>query len=600
MPLPFIPLPSDRVTRASNKDKHPGDIDKPQPRRTHAEVEESRRQEEEKARKEEEERTKHMEMVAAIEDAQRREDERRESERRREADARKKAKAAASKNSSRDDADEAATSTARAYKDRNTSNHDSDAENIDHDECMTSKRQLQKRNRQYRVNELSKDSFDDSGDSGDKYVASEEDEAAKRKKKKTAAREEINKLRKTQPGLGTPELRTTEPKTTHVTKEGNAKSKSKKQVSPAPSGLIPGWDKKKPLKKRPCARPTDDDENAEDNNDVVKFGGYVDDDESDEVEIKAAKVERTKRSKDENMTKIEANPAAPKPMADGLPAGVKNWSLKYLPDDIRRDFEEVVAPRMRKKIGSLPPWESLEITDIQAIVDDVYGKGTHVVTKNSFWVRLANARVNTWRRGFVEAAKSSIEILFADYPDHFSSTETKGTTVQFWLTKTHDEETFVYQWREYDSENRKRKGFLAAPCIADTLGAGHFAKLPETLIDFSEEKPVGALVLAAQAVEHVLQQYTTGKFVKSAKEFSAENYANKEHHVVEPGQHRRLYKKVVTHVTTTMTDSIEEFSETHWKVILDDAYKHYKKLEKKNGGKKKEKMLKRTILLRTR
>jgi hypothetical protein len=44
-----------------------------------------------------------------------------------------------------------------------------------------------------------------------------------------------------------------------------------------------------------------------------------------------------------------------------------------------------------------------------------------------------------------------------------------------------------------------------------------------------------------------------------------------------------------------MTDSIEEFSETHWKEILDEAYKHYKKIEKKNGGKKKEKMLKRTI-----
>jgi hypothetical protein len=47
------------------------------------------------------------------------------------------------------------------------------------------------------------------------------------------------------------------------------------------------------------------------------------------------------------------------------------------------------------------------------------------------------------------------------------------------------------------------QGFLSAPAITDTLGAGHFAKLPETLIDFSEEKPVGALVLAAQAVSHL-------------------------------------------------------------------------------------------------
>ena len=90
MPMSFIPLPSDRVTRASNKDKHPGDVVRPKARRTHAEVEESRRQAEEKERKEEEERTKRMEALAAIEDAQQREDERRESERRKEADARKK------------------------------------------------------------------------------------------------------------------------------------------------------------------------------------------------------------------------------------------------------------------------------------------------------------------------------------------------------------------------------------------------------------------------------------------------------------------------------------------------------------------------------
>lgn len=88
------------------------------------------------------------------------------------------------------------------------------------------------------------------------------------------------------------------------------------------------------------------------------------------------------------MTKIEVNPVAPKPMADTRPAGVKNWSLKYLPQEIQADFEHAVAPRIRKKIGSLPPWESLEIGDIQVIVDDIYGKGTHIVTKNSFWVGL--------------------------------------------------------------------------------------------------------------------------------------------------------------------------------------------------------------------
>ena len=90
------------------------------------------------------------------------------------------------------------------------------------------------------------------------------------------------------------------------------------------------------------------------------------------------------------MIKIEANPVAPKPMANGLLAGIKNWSLKYLLESIQGDFEEAMAPHIHKKIGSLPPWELLEITDIQAIVDDVYGQGTHNVMKKSFWVHLVH------------------------------------------------------------------------------------------------------------------------------------------------------------------------------------------------------------------
>jgi hypothetical protein len=41
---------------------------------------------------------------------------------------------------------------------------------------------------------------------------------------------------------------------------------------------------------------------------------------------------------------------------------------------------------------------------------------------------------------------------------------------------------------------------------------------------------------------------------------------------------RKLYKKVIAHVTTTMTNSIEEFSEAHWKEILDGAYSIIRKV----------------------
>ena len=79
------------------------------------------------------------------------------------------------------------------------------------------------------------------------------------------------------------------------------KSKNKKQGSLTPSGLIPGWDMKKASKKRSSAQPADDEEDK-DSNDVVRFGGYVNDDESDKAETKAAKAEKATRSKDKNVT----------------------------------------------------------------------------------------------------------------------------------------------------------------------------------------------------------------------------------------------------------------------------------------------------------
>ena len=79
------------------------------------------------------------------------------------------------------------------------------------------------------------------------------------------------------------------------------KSKNKKQGSLVLSGLIPGWDTKKALKKCSSAQPADDEEDK-DSNDVVQFGGYMNDDESDEAETKVAKAEKATRSKDENVT----------------------------------------------------------------------------------------------------------------------------------------------------------------------------------------------------------------------------------------------------------------------------------------------------------
>jgi hypothetical protein len=73
-------------------------------------------------------------------------------------------------------------------------------------------------------------------------------------------------------------------------------------------------------------------------------------------------------------------------------------------------------------------------------------------------------------------------------------------------------------------------------------------------------------------VQHVLEQWTaTGEYVKGTKQFSSENYGNKEDVVVEvdPNMKRKTHKKVVKYRTTLFSDTIEaKFNEKTWESIL--------------------------------
>ena len=45
-----------------------------------------------------------------------------------------------------------------------------------------------------------------------------------------------------------------------------------------------------------------------------------------------------------------------------------------------------VTPRVRKKTGSLAPWDNLSINQIKEIVDEVFGDGVHQVAEDGVWV----------------------------------------------------------------------------------------------------------------------------------------------------------------------------------------------------------------------
>ncbi|KIL60259.1 hypothetical protein M378DRAFT_168271, partial [Amanita muscaria Koide BX008] len=82
-----------------------------------------------------------------------------------------------------------------------------------------------------------------------------------------------------------------------------------------------------------------------------------------------------------------------------------------------------------------------------------------------------------------------------------------------------------------------------------------------------------------QAVEHVLEQWTTGRLIKSSNQFSTKNYDDQEEQKpsMDPVTKRKIITKVMTYGTAFFIDNIEVVKERHWKPILEDARGHIKK-----------------------
>ena len=93
-------------------------------------------------------------------------------------------------------------------------------------------------------------------------------------------------------------------------------------------------------------------------------------------------------------------------------------------------------------------------------------------------------------------------------------------------------------------------------------------QVPSSFLSFN-------LILLVQ-VQHVLEQWTTGEYIKGTKQFSADNYGNKEDIVAEvnPNTKRKVHKRVVEYRTTLFTDTIDaKFDDKIWNAVLNEARK---------------------------
>jgi hypothetical protein len=59
-------------------------------------------------------------------------------------------------------------------------------------------------------------------------------------------------------------------------------------------------------------------------------------------------------------------------------------------------------------------------------------------------------RLHNWRRGFVDAAESSLSLLLSDNSDELNTPKKIAEVIAYYLSKTPDEESQVFQWKEVD------------------------------------------------------------------------------------------------------------------------------------------------------
>ncbi|KAF8335662.1 hypothetical protein F5887DRAFT_921068 [Amanita rubescens] len=200
----------------------------------------------------------------------------------------------------------------------------------------------------------------------------------------------------------------------------------------------------------------------------------------------------------------------------------------------RRDcvFVEHVAPLARKKAASLNPWRNLEIDDIQAIVNRVYGDDVHEVKGDGPWQGSVTQRLQSWRNNIATMAlevvgnwmKNEIELIVTQSEGGLTMKDVIADQIDAHLQKRPINEGS----KLYTLYIRLSTGRGMGVSAAGTFANGHLTQLGQFDDEYEDEKPVGALILAMQAVRWSgARTMGTGELSdKKAKHFSFDNYGD--------------------------------------------------------------------------
>ncbi|KAG6898429.1 hypothetical protein C0992_004140 [Termitomyces sp. T32_za158] len=364
-----------------------------------------------------------------------------------------------------------------------------------------------------------------------------DDQQIKRHGNAKPRHEDISTLRATDDVTGTPGLKRKADTVSESTERASIKTVKKKRGSSNKAAFNTEWfEISKQRSTQQVAKIRTIGENTVDDDSLVKMSGFVRDEEDDQAERKEARkgpIQPASNVGSKSMIKIiHTKHVATKTELRG---GKKKWTHNHLPPNTDDKFKNDVLPLVKEKVGTLAPWSNLPSTELQNIVDRVYGINVYDIDDNPAWAGLVSYRIQSWRNRFAQKAIEAVKMLFdnPDYINDYGTPEGRRVAVAWWLDwqGPKHKQSAPYQWRKcIDDEDgqRHKQGFCKTPLIVYTFAHAHLAYIRTPNVDnLDEDLPAGALILSLQAVEHALKEYLATGTRKTLGDFSFDNYGDR-------------------------------------------------------------------------
>ncbi|KAG6824705.1 hypothetical protein H0H92_006092, partial [Tricholoma furcatifolium] len=317
-----------------------------------------------------------------------------------------------------------------------------------------------------------------------------------------------------------------------------------------------------------------------DDESLVQMGGISSDDDDGVEKAALNAVSTGPRGKTTVApTNVKITPGHQTLTKTELRGGAKKWNLSHIPAEAKIKFSEEVVPSAKAVVGTLSPWATIDSKSLQKIMNEVFGEGVYEVRTGDAWNGLLSYRIQSWRNLFATKASLAVARYFDDPSHGLTTAEARLEAVKWWLDFQGEEgkETAPYQFKkcveDEDEGVRRARGFCQAPFVIETFALAHLDYIkPEfwpQANDLPQKRPIGAMILSLQAVEHALREYEDNgnRNEGVAGQFSFDNYGDCRVFTDVKG---RSVKKFVPRASRYIAP-IKNLKVGHWVKILRDA-----------------------------